>query len=125
ERPAPKAVAHAVEPARKARKTLKTATLPEAVAPELATLVAEPPGGEEWLYEIKLDGYRVQAAVAGGQAKLVTRNGKDWTARFPAVARAAAALPVDSALLDGEVVALDEDGRTSFQALQNALRAKN
>src|SRR6185295_4149353 len=51
ERPAPKAVAHAVEPARKARKTLKTATLPEAVAPELATLVAEPPGGEEWLYE--------------------------------------------------------------------------
>ena len=121
---APKA-AHAVEPARKARKTLKTATLPEAVAPELATLVAEPPGGEEWLYEIKLDGYRVQAAVAGGQAKLVTRNGKDWTARFPAVARAAAALPVDSALLDGEVVALDEDGRTSFQALQNALRAKN
>lgn len=99
----------------------KGTSLPEAVAPQLATLVSEPPQGDEWIFEIKLDGYRIQASVAGGEARLITRNGKDWTAKFPSIAAAVADLKVESGLLDGEVAALAADGRTSFQALQNAL----
>lgn len=104
-------------PKRRARKR----RLPEFVAPQLATLVSEAPRGEEWVHEIKLDGYRVLAATAGGEARLMTRKGLDWTDRFSAVAAAVAELPVESALLDGEVVALDADGRSSFQALQQAI----
>ena len=89
--------------------------------PQLATLVAEAPRGEEWVHEIKLDGYRTLCAVKGGRARMWTRNGKDWTDRFRAIAAAAAGLPVEEALLDGEVVVLLPDGTTSFQALQNVL----
>ncbi|TAH35545.1 MAG: DNA ligase D [Planctomycetota bacterium] len=97
--------------------------LPAFVEPELATLVRDPPSGDDWLHEIKLDGYRMLGRVHGGRARLLTRNAKDWTRRFPQLAEAAAALPVDEALLDGEIVALDENGISSFQALQNALSA--
>ena len=90
---------------------------------QLALLVSEPPDGEGWLHEVKYDGYRIGCAVEGGRATLRSRNGKDWTAQFPEVAEAARALPVQSALLDGEVAALLPDGRTSFQALQNAFSA--
>ncbi len=99
----------------------RKAPLPKEVAPQLATLVAEPPAGEEWLHEIKYDGYRILAAIDGGKARLLTRHAKDWSDRFAGVGRAAAALPVERALLDGEVVVLGPDGRTSFQALQKAL----
>jgi bifunctional non-homologous end joining protein LigD len=95
-------------------------TLPAWVAPQLATLVAKPPPGDEWVHEIKLDGYRILLRVERGRAKLLTRNRQDWTARFPTVAAAAAALPVTDALLDGEIVALDAAGVSSFQALQQA-----
>ena len=95
--------------------------MPAGIEPELATLVAAPPGGDNWLHEIKLDGYRVLCAVENGAARTLTRHAKDWTDRFRPIATAAAELPVDSALLDGEVVVLQPDGRTSFQALQNAL----
>ena len=88
--------------------------------PHLATLVAEPPEGDEWLHEPKFDGYRILCRVEGGAARLSSRNGKDWTERFPQIARAAAALPVQSALLDGEVAVLMPDGMTSFAALQRA-----
>lgn len=87
---------------------------------QLATLTKDPPRGEGWLHEVKYDGYRIGAAIAGGRATLWSRNGKDWTAHFPEVARAAGALPVKQALLDGEVAVVLPDGRTSFQALQNA-----
>jgi bifunctional non-homologous end joining protein LigD len=97
--------------------------LPPAVSPQLATLVAEPPEGEGWLFEIKLDGYRILAAAGGGKVRLTSRNGKDWTDRFPQIAEAVGRLDADSVLLDGEVVALDEKGRSSFQRLQNALRS--
>jgi bifunctional non-homologous end joining protein LigD len=99
----------------------RRAAMPKAVAPQLATLVDEPPDGAEWLHEIKLDGYRLLCRVARGAAKLVSRNGHDWTDRFPALAAALAELPVATAILDGEAVVYDEHGRTSFQALQNAL----
>ncbi len=96
-------------------------SLPEFVEPQLATLVSEAPTGGDWIHEMKLDGYRILARIEAGEARLYSRNGKEWTSRFPDIAKAAARLPVDSAWLDGEVVVLRPDGRSSFQALQNAL----
>jgi bifunctional non-homologous end joining protein LigD len=93
-------------------------TLPGWVAPQLATLVGAAPDGADWVHEIKLDGYRVLARIERGRVRLLTRNRQDWTERFPAVAEAAAKLPVKEALLDGEIVALDRSGVSSFQALQ-------
>ena len=95
--------------------------MPDAVTPQLATLIASPPEGDEWLHEIKYDGYRLLARIERGDVRLLTRNRLDWTAKFPALARALAELPVDSALIDGEVVALAPDGTTSFAELQNRL----
>jgi bifunctional non-homologous end joining protein LigD len=93
-------------------------TMPGWVAPQLATLVAAAPAGGEWAHEMKLDGYRVLARLERGRARLLTRNRQDWTERFAAVAEGAAALPAKEALLDGEIVALDPAGVSSFQALQ-------
>src|SRR5688572_12263332 len=89
-------------------------------APQLATLVKEAPPGDEWLHEIKFDGYRIGCRMAGGRVALISRNGKDWTAAFPEIAAAARKLAVKDALIDGEVAIVLPDGRTSFQALQNA-----
>ena len=86
---------------------------------QLATLVAEPPDGPDWLHEQKFDGYRILAELDRGKVRLLSRRFKDWTAAFPEVAQAVAALPVGHAVLDGEVAAVLPDGRTSFQALQN------
>lgn len=97
------------------------ARIPEFVTPELATLVKEAPPGEAWVHEMKLDGYRMLCRVENGKASMVSRNAKDWSGVFAAVERCAARLPVDNAWLDGEVVVMEADGRTSFQALQNAL----
>jgi len=88
--------------------------------PQLALLVDEPPEGDEWIHEVKYDGYRIGCAIEGGRATLWSRRGKDWTLEFPEVAAAALELPVRTALLDGEVAILLPDGRTSFQALQNS-----
>lgn len=88
--------------------------------PQLATLVRAAPEGAGWLHETKYDGYRIGCAVQGGAATLWSRSGKDWSAAFPEVVGAAVDLPVRAALLDGEVAAVLPDGRTSFQALQNA-----
>jgi bifunctional non-homologous end joining protein LigD len=88
--------------------------------PQLATLVDAPPSGDEWLHEIKFDGYRIGCVIRNGRVTLLTRNGNDWTTAFSEVATAAARLGVRDALIDGEVVMLLPDGRTSFQALQNA-----
>ena len=96
-------------------------TLPAWIAPQLATLVAAPPPGDAWVHEIKLDGYRILLRVARGRVRLLTRNRQDWTERFPAVAEAAARLPVKEALLDGEIVVFDAAGVSSFQALQQAV----
>ena len=95
-------------------------SLPRFVAPQLATLVGAAPAGEQWLHELKFDGYRILARVDEGRVQLLSRNDRDWTDHFPAVASAAARLPARRALLDGEVAMLLPDGTTSFQALQNA-----
>jgi bifunctional non-homologous end joining protein LigD len=95
---------------------------PATFLPQLATLAAEVPAGAEWIHEIKYDGYRMLCHLRDGAARLVSRRGLDWTPRFAPVAAAAAQLPLDETVLDGEVVILRPDGTTDFQALQNALK---
>ncbi|HEY5432120.1 MAG TPA: DNA ligase D [Coriobacteriia bacterium] len=92
---------------------------------QLATLVDEAPVGDEWIHEVKYDGYRLRVALEHGKAKVLTRNGADWTDRFPVIAQAVEALPVSAALLDGEAVALDKEGRSDFGRLQEALSEKH
>ena len=93
------------------------------IAPQLATLVSSVPEGPDWVHELKYDGYRMLCRVKDRTATLLTRNDHDWTAKLPHIAAAAAGLPVRTAWLDGEVVALLPNGRISFQRLQNAFDA--
>ena len=95
--------------------------LPRTQAPMLASNADAPPEGDEWLSEIKFDGYRLLAFKDGAGTRLLTRNGLDWTNRLPHVAAAITALPAKSLLVDGELVALQPDGLSSFAALQAAL----
>ena len=94
-------------------------TLPPFIEPQLATLVDHPPASAGWVHEIKLDGYRLQVRVEHGKARLLTRSGLDWTAKFPEIA--AAARPLPDCIIDGEVVALDAHRVPSFADLQAAL----
>jgi bifunctional non-homologous end joining protein LigD len=92
-------------------------------APQLATLREKAPVSDDWLHEIKWDGYRLLAELDAGKALLRTRGGLDWTSKFPGIANAIEALPVDSARIDGELVALDDQGRSDFSLLQHALKS--
>lgn len=89
---------------------------------QLATLVDKVPAGDRWLHEMKYDGYRTLIAVGGGEGRAYTRSGLDWSDRFAGIVADALKLKVGSALIDGEAVVLDADGRSSFQALQGALK---
>lgn len=97
----------------------RKAPMPRAVQPQLATLVEEVPPGEGFLHEIKHDGYRLLAWLDKDGARLVTRKGLDWSSHYPDVVDAVEALGDHRLILDGELVALDPSGRSSFQALQN------
>lgn len=97
------------------------AAMPGRIAPQLATAVGEPPHEKGWLHEIKFDGYRTMAHVSDGAARLITRNGLDWTSRYGDLGMAFAKLPCREAVVDGEVVALDGKGVSRFAALQDAL----
>ena len=97
----------------------------ESISPQLATLADEAPVGEEWVHELKYDGYRILCRVKNGSVKCVTRTGRDWTSKLQRIADAAAVLPVKTAWLDGEVVALRPDGSISFQNLQNAFDTRS
>lgn len=94
--------------------------LPAFRKPQLATLMPKVPSGD-WLFEMKFDGYRMQAAIAGDQVRLYTRNGHDWTRQFGYVAPALAQLTKGTALIDGELCAIDEHGRSNFTLLKNSL----
>src|SRR3984885_6446124 len=103
----------------KPAKAGKVAAMPDFVAPQLCISVDRPPSAEGWCHEIKFDGYRVQLRVEHGDAVLKTRKGLDWTDKFPAIAKQAGALP--DALIDGEIVALDENDVPDFSTLQAAI----
>src|SRR4051812_4181859 len=94
--------------------------LPKAVPPMMATPARTLPSGRDWSYEVKWDGYRAQAVKHGSAVSLASRNLKNITRQYPAVADAAARIHAASAVLDGEIVALDGDGRPSFQALHHS-----
>jgi bifunctional non-homologous end joining protein LigD len=109
---------------------LPTERFPGFVPPQLAQSASAAPIGDDWMHELKLDGYRIQIhvqdAVAksknGARVKLLTRKGLDWTARMPDIATAAKQLPVTSAIIDGEAVVLDEKGVSNFAQLQAAFQ---
>ncbi|PSJ39596.1 DNA ligase D [Allosphingosinicella deserti] len=105
----------------KARGGSKAAALPAFREPQKATLADHVPSGSGWIHEMKYDGYRCLLAIAGGKAKVYTRSGLDWSDKFPEIVDAAASLEVGSALLDGEIVSLDDKGSSSFSALQQAI----
>jgi bifunctional non-homologous end joining protein LigD len=107
----------------KASPAGRRAPMPATMSAQLATLVDEAPPGFGWLHEIKYDGYRMLCRIERGRCQVWSRNGKEWTAAFPSIARAAAKLPVKNAWIDGEVVMPSPSGVTSFQELQNALGA--
>lgn len=105
-------------------KGAKKAPLPDFVEPTLATLTTAPPAGERWIHEIKFDGYRLQARIEAGRVKLLTRSGLDWTRKFgKEVVAALQALPIGTALIDGELVVETGSGASDFSALQADLSA--
>jgi bifunctional non-homologous end joining protein LigD len=101
----------------KVRRAVKAAELPAFVEPMKAKAVTTPPSGD-WIYEIKFDGWRAIALKGGSQARLLSRNKIDFGAKFPEIMESVADLDAQDAVLDGEIVALDEKGRSSFQLLQ-------
>jgi bifunctional non-homologous end joining protein LigD len=100
----------------------KPAKLPAFVKRQLATLVDGVPPANEWLHEIKLHGYRTLCRIGHRRVTLLTRRAQDWTERFKLVVAVAKRLPVSKAFLDGEIVALDDEGKSSFQRLQNLIK---
>lgn len=101
-----------------------TAKRPRFVKPALATLVDDVPSGKEWLFEMKFDGYRALASASGDDVRIYTRSGLDWTDRFGTLPRALADLNLNGALLDGEIVVVDKEGRSDFGALQAVLKGQ-
>jgi bifunctional non-homologous end joining protein LigD len=101
--------------------TAAKSPLPAKMKPQLATLALSAPNGADWAYELKLDGYRILARIdAGGDIHTYTRNGLDWSKKLPATINAIANLGLKNCWLDGEIVAIAEGGKPSFQLLQNA-----
>ena len=99
--------------------------LPKWVKPQLCKLVDTPPRGQDWLHEIKYDGYRMHARLDRGRVRLLTRSGLDWTDKYPSIAAAVSTLPTRQAYLDGELCGVRPDGKTSFSVIQAALDAGN
>jgi bifunctional non-homologous end joining protein LigD len=110
---------------KKAAKTSRKASLgkpPAFTPPQLATLVDSVPTGNDWLHEIKFDGYRALLSAAGANVRVFTRTGLDWTEKFTPLVQAIAALDLPPALIDGEITAPDASGNPSFSALQAELK---
>ena len=118
-KPAAKRFAARATATRTADKSDKPDPFPDFIPPQLAQLHDRPPNGEDWIHEIKFDGYRIQFYVRNGKVVARSRRGLDWTDKFTTIAEEAAALP--DCVLDGEVVALNAGGEPDFSALQDAL----
>lgn len=101
----------------KARK----APFPARLEPQLATLTSAPPSGGEWVIEHKFDGYRALVKILGGEVRIVTRNGNDWTDKLQPLADEVQRIGIDQAWLDGEMVVVNEHGVPDFNRLQNAI----
>jgi ATP-dependent DNA ligase len=101
------------------------AALPEWIPPQLTQLVDSAPEGDQWLHEIKFDGYRMHARLDRGAVKLLTRTGLDWTHKYPPIAAAVASLGARQAYLDGELCGVFPDGITSFGMIQAASDSGN
>jgi bifunctional non-homologous end joining protein LigD len=100
----------------------KRAAPPKFHKPQLATLVEDVPTGDEWIFEVKFDGYRTLLSASGEKVRFFTRTGLDWTEKFESLVPAVEALDLNGTLIDGEIVALDRQGRSNFSGLQEALR---
>ena len=111
------------DPGKQPMRGRRVASIPTFIEPQQALLVEQPPEGAGWGHEIKLDGYRLQLHVQKGRAVLKTRKGLDWTAKFPALAQVASALP--DCIVDGEAVVMNAQGTPDFSALQDALSEGN
>ncbi len=110
---------------KKKSRLIKKDPWPEFISPQLPRLVTEPPADDrEWIHEMKFDGYRIQGHLTNGVGTLWTRNGLNWSNSFPHLLHSLEKVAVDDAIFDGEVVALDEKGRSHFQGLQNSLKSK-
>jgi ATP-dependent DNA ligase len=111
--------------ARAVARSSRTAAPPQWIPPQLTQLVDTAPEGDQWLHEIKYDGYRMHARLDRGAVKLLTRTGLDWTHKYPAIAKAVAALDAGQAYLDGELCGVGPDGITSFNIVQLASDSGN
>ena len=107
------------------RRRADAAGLPEWIKPQLTELVDAAPEGDQWLHEIKYDGYRMHARLDHGAVRLLTRTGLDWTHKYPAIAAAVASLGARQAYLDGELCGVGPDGITSFSMIQAASDSGN
>ena len=116
------AAQHNAKLAKRPSKRHSRAKLPKFRAPQLATLIDAVPTGNDWMHEIKFDGYRAMIAVAGSKVAVYTRSGLDWTNKFAPLVKHLAALDLPPALIDGEIVAYDNDGNPDFSSLQNVLK---
>ena len=112
------------KPEKATTRKARSSPLPDFIKPALATLVDDVPDGDDWLYEIKFDGYRALAAASGDDVRIYTRNALDWTAKYPRIVKAIASMDLDGALLDGEIVVVDDQGRSDFGSLQRALKGE-
>jgi ATP-dependent DNA ligase len=111
--------------ARAVARSVRAAALPLWVLPQLTQLVDAAPDGDQWLHEIKYDGYRMHARLDRGAVKLLTRTGLDWTHKYPAIAKAVAALDARQAYFDGELCGVGPDGITAFNIVQLASDSGN
>lgn len=102
--------------------SLKKSPFPKQISPELATLVDHPPQGQEWIHEIKLDGYRLIAFKKNGKTQLFTRHHNNWTDKFKNLVQALDNLSIKNVIFDGEVTLLDKNQKTNFQLLQNSIK---
>src|SRR5262245_59493364 len=99
-------------------------SIPTALQPQLCTSASEPPSGDEWLHEVKYDGWRLMVRKSGDDVWLYSRGGVEWSERLPKLAAAVRSLNARDVWLDGEIVYLDDAGFPDFHALQHAMRTR-